>query len=245
MNIQLIEKLSHPNDGMLDVHSIFFTIQGEGPFTGHPAIFVRLAGCNLQCPKCDTDYTSKRERMRYLDILAQVQKLTPKSYHNHKRMLIVITGGEPLRQEVHHLLNLVDYTNYFVQIETNGTLPFLTGRFPYLNNIAHRQGVYVVVSPKTSRVQASVAQIACAWKYVASEQSLYQSEDGLPFHALGMDNYILARPTHSCRAENIYLQPQDDKDEVQNRMNIQACVESCQKHGHIFQLQTHKYMGVE
>ena len=107
LNIQPIEKLAHPVDGKLDVHSIFFTIQGEGPFTGHPAIFIRLAGCNLQCPKCDTDYTSKRSRMLYQDILGEVRRLTPKTHKN--RTLIVITGGEPLRQDLHMLLDLIDY----------------------------------------------------------------------------------------------------------------------------------------
>ncbi len=36
----------------LSVHSLFYTLQGEGPYSGHPAVFIRLAGCNLQCPKC-------------------------------------------------------------------------------------------------------------------------------------------------------------------------------------------------
>src|SRR3954467_9071958 len=42
----------------LSIHSIFYTLQGEGPYSGCPAVFMRLAGCNLQCPGCDTDYTS-------------------------------------------------------------------------------------------------------------------------------------------------------------------------------------------
>ena len=51
-NTQEPEKIDR--DRHLDVHSIFHTIQGEGPYCGHPAVFIRLAGCNLQCPGCDT-----------------------------------------------------------------------------------------------------------------------------------------------------------------------------------------------
>ena len=47
----------------LEVVDLWQTIQGEGPFAGMRAIFIRLAGCNLQCPFCDTDYTSKRETL--------------------------------------------------------------------------------------------------------------------------------------------------------------------------------------
>ena len=60
MNQQAPEKQQLRGDGLLAVHSIFYTIQGEGPFAGETAVFVRLAGCNLQCPLCDTDYTSDR-----------------------------------------------------------------------------------------------------------------------------------------------------------------------------------------
>lgn len=49
------------DDGALYISGIFATIQGEGPLTGTPAIFIRLSGCNLQCGFCDTDFedTSK------------------------------------------------------------------------------------------------------------------------------------------------------------------------------------------
>ena len=52
MNTQPTEKRT--NSQNLDITEIFFTIQGEGPFSGHRAVFIRLAGCNLQCPACDT-----------------------------------------------------------------------------------------------------------------------------------------------------------------------------------------------
>ena len=50
INIQPIEKRELSTDGSVQVHSIFYTLQGEGPFAGQPAVFVRLAGFNLQCP---------------------------------------------------------------------------------------------------------------------------------------------------------------------------------------------------
>ena len=45
----------------LNVHSRAETIQGEGPYAGCPAAFIRLAGCNLQCPRCDTEYTPGKD----------------------------------------------------------------------------------------------------------------------------------------------------------------------------------------
>ena len=71
------------------INEIFYSLQGEGHFTGRPAIFIRLAGCNLRCPFCDTDFTSYTE-MAVADIL--------KAIASYPARFVVLTGGEPSLQ---------------------------------------------------------------------------------------------------------------------------------------------------
>ena len=94
VNTQPREKLDHRSDGSLEVHHIWKTIQGEGPLAGSPAVFVRLAGCTLQCSFCDTDYTSKRVRQEPEEILAGIKAI------GGGCNTVVLTGGEPFRQNV-------------------------------------------------------------------------------------------------------------------------------------------------
>lgn len=104
------------NDGTsLEIKSIFKTIQGEGPFVGMPAVFIRLGGCNLACNFCDTEFEDFNI-LTINNIIAEVKKLTI----NIK--LVVITGGEPFRQPIELLCHKLIGLDYIVQIETNGTL---------------------------------------------------------------------------------------------------------------------------
>ena len=229
INIQPISKRDHSPDGSLLVHSIFHTIQGEGPLTGHPAVFVRLAGCNLQCPKCDTEYTEGAQFMSATAVFAHVQRLHPGP------VLVVITGGEPLRQNIEPLCWLLADADYQVQIETNGTLP-LPDFMP--------SSVMIVCSPKTGRVHPRLAPLVNAYKYVASDGML--AMDGLPTRALDHTaEPYLARPTEGFPRGAVYLQPTDEKDEVKNKRNLQAVISSCMAHGYTLQLQTHKIIGLE
>jgi len=99
------------------VNEIFRSIQGEGYHAGTPAIFIRLAGCNLSCPWCDTDH-SEKERLTAKEILARVHALEPSSA---TISMVVLTGGEPT---IHPLIPLLDeLKNHYVAIETNGALP--------------------------------------------------------------------------------------------------------------------------
>lgn len=236
INIQPIEKRAIREDGFLDVHSIFYTIQGEGPFCGTPAVFVRLAGCNLQCPFCDTEYIEGRHFMSPTEIIESIKELMP------RLGLVVITGGEPFRQNLTRLLSMLIVRDYYVQIETNGTLP--PSIFRYSDDIGSRKGAYIVCSPKTGKVNPMVSAQACCFKYVMAADDL--GIDGIPITALGHKaSPCLARPPKNYPTNRTYLQPMDAQNPEENQHNIEAVRDSCLKHGYILQLQIHKLIGVE
>ncbi len=100
----------------MDIIEVYYSIQGESSCVGLPSIFVRLAGCNLNCSYCDTSYAKKAGYKLNLEEL--IAKLTK---YNCK--LVVITGGEPLLQaEVHPLCRRLLKCGYQVLVETNGSL---------------------------------------------------------------------------------------------------------------------------
>lgn len=235
-NSQPIEKIVRAYDGTVEVHSIFHTIQGEGPFAGTPAVFVRLAGCNLQCPLCDTEYTDHRTPMTPLGIVGTVQE-------HARKGLVVITGGEPFRQPITAMVEALTAAGFYVQIESNGTLP-PPKDFYFSRSIGLRLGVFLVVSPKAGKVNALAAAQSCCFKYVQSVSDGV-GEDGLPLKALGHTaNPFLARPPIGYKYP-IYLQPADEQDPEINAANTAAVVASCMKHGYVLQLQIHKLLGLE
>jgi 7-carboxy-7-deazaguanine synthase len=238
LNMQPPEKRVRESHGLLSVHSIFHTIQGEGPFCGTPAVFVRLAGCNLQCPLCDTDYTTSRKNMYAEEIGDAVDKAAGDS----KTRLVVITGGEPFRQDLKQLLvYLTQGKGYYVQVETNGTLA--PPEIVYSQDIGFRFGVYIVCSPKAGAVHKRIHEEACCYKYVGNHGNL-SSADGLPIFPLQNHSYpMVARPRNNKIP--IYLQPTDHKDPRENELALQAVIKSCMKHGYILQLQIHKIINME
>lgn len=228
MNEQPIEKKDLHKDGHVDVHSIFYTIQGEGPFSGYPAVFIRLAGCNLQCPGCDTDYTGSRATLGPLSVLDLVkEQLGPTD-------LVVITGGEPFRQNITPLVETLIEEGLQVQIETNGTL-YQPG-FPYSD-------VTIVCSPKTARIARDLEKHIDAFKYVLDAKQQCP-QDGLPLSVLNHAVHEkVARPGPGYGGL-VYLQPMDSQSE-ENVQHLKAVVTACMEHGYILCLQTHKLIGVD
>lgn len=212
-----------------DVINIWKTIQGEGPLAGVPAIFVRLAGCNLQCPMCDTNYTEGRTIMKIEEIVEAVDEI------DSKIKLIVITGGEPFRQPISELLSALSGQFYqrTVQVETNGTL----------YRPIYNQQAMVVCSPKTKKIHPAMAQQIHAWKYVV-EHGKVSEFDGLPESVLGMDMHV-ARPPKDTDKRNIYVQPMDSQDHSLNLLHLDTAVQSCMKHGYRLCLQTQKIVGLD
>lgn len=102
---------------ILKINEIFWSFQGEGLRAGIPSIFLRLAGCQLRCSYCDTkDAWEGGVWMPQTDILKQID-LHKKKYPASQ---VVITGGEPMEQELETLVDALKEKDFFVSIETNG-----------------------------------------------------------------------------------------------------------------------------
>ena len=96
----------------MKVNEIFYSLQGEGYYAGTAAVFVRLSGCNLRCPFCDTQHESGTE-MSDEEIAKEAAK--------YPARLVVITGGEPSLQLTKSLVDALHDEDKFVAVETNGT----------------------------------------------------------------------------------------------------------------------------
>lgn len=237
-NSQPVEKpFQHPK-GMVELHHIFFTLQGEGPFAGERSVFVRLAGCNLKCPGCDTDYTSQRTKIMPEGIVKMVRDILHPN--EIEKTLIVITGGEPMRQRLGPLCQALTDEGHTVQIETNGVLPL----DEQTRHLAAQKKVFIVVSPKTSRINAETARAAHAFKYVLRQGDI-NVDDGLPTRALEHKAAPkVARPP-SDFVGLVYINPMDEQDDRRNMLNTDACLRSALTFGHRMGVQLHKILNLE
>lgn len=109
---------------MLRVSEIFYSLQGEGRDIGRPAVFLRLAGCNLRCVTCDTAYAWEEGEEASVQVIQERLRVFPCRY-------LTVTGGEPLLQ-ARGMVELLDLLPaWTLALETNATLwePEVLGRF--------------------------------------------------------------------------------------------------------------------
>lgn len=228
---------------ILAVEDIFYTIQGEGPYSGMPALFIRMSGCNLACTFCDTEFEKYAEKPKTLgEVLEYIGH-----FSEQQRRLVVLTGGEPMRQDVEGLIvGLLMMGTKIVQIETAGTV-----WQRQLLGFIQDGHVVLVVSPKTTSINATVALHSRHFKYIikAGEQSL---DDGLPNrgtqpHNLGEIQRIW-RPDPGTALwgvpPTIWVSPCDEYDAARNKLNMELCKNLALIYGYRISLQTHKILGV-
>ena len=219
------------------INEVFESIQGEGSFTGVPSIFVRLQGCPVGCPWCDTKHTwtvdpqlerSVDEVMTeqgesehwFKHSIEQLLALFTAQGYNAKH--VVISGGEPCMYDLNPLSTRLIELGYSVQIETSGTFEILT-----------HKDTWVTVSPKVNMpggkpVLASAMQRANEIKHpIAMEKHVEELEQ-----VLGLLNAD-AKPL-------IYLQPISQQKRA-TELAIKVCIERNWR----LSLQTHKFIGIE
>ena len=190
------------------VNETFLSLQGEGHFTGTPAFFLRFAGCNLKCPFCDTNHQSYKE-MSEEEIVEEAS--------SHKPRHIVITGGEPALQLTQSLVDKLHEAGFFIQVETNGTLPLPEGID------------WVTCSPKSSPIR----------------EDLKVDELKVLFMGNGTDPEASLLGGR-LEGGLLFLQPLDTGDEEQNRIILRDTIAYILEHPKwSLSLQTHKLLGIK
>jgi organic radical activating enzyme len=96
-------------------HGIFWSLQGEAHLRGFQMAFLRLAGCSVGCPGCDTDYTVNR-RMTVDQIVVELAAVTPPS----RDRWVWITGGEPADRDLVPLIRGLRSAGHAVAVATSG-----------------------------------------------------------------------------------------------------------------------------
>ncbi|OJV13533.1 MAG: hypothetical protein BGO27_04655 [Alphaproteobacteria bacterium 33-17] len=218
-----IREVIQEDTGVFQIKSIVASFKGDEPYCGAPAIFVNFGGCNLACNFCDTDFEDFID-MKNDEIIQKINGLSLNNQGKRVRNLVVLTGGEPLRQPISHLCNLIVDQGFAVLIETNGTI---------FRNISPK--CEILISPKNtgsgySFIRDDLLRRAIAIKFVISKSHpLYQKVPDI-----GQSRYNT----------KVYLQPMDEFDIIKNLNNLQYILEIAEETGYYYNIQTQKIIGL-
>lgn len=232
-----IMKLDHGDGSALRIvkSSPFLTFQGEGPYVGHPAVFIRLHGCHLACTFCDTEFSDPEDPTvtihEIVDRVLFIKRLN-KGFSNSQHNLVVITGGEPMRQNILPLCEMLLVNGFRVQIETAGSF-WIDG----INEVAD-----IIVSPKTGMVHPMIREKATAFKYIINAGT--QILNGVPCGDTQGRGQVkmFAGPRADCP---VYLSPMDEQDDEKNKKNMARVAQLSDQYGYIIGVQMHKLYGVD
>ena len=218
------------------INEMFQTLQGEGYFTGVPAIFIRLQGCPVGCAWCDTKHTWDKladREVSLFSILAKTKesdKWGPASSEDLLAIIgrqgwtarhVVITGGEPCIHDLTPLTSLLEQNGFSCQIETSGT-----------HEVRCTPHTWVTVSPKVAMrggmaVLTSALRRANEIKHpVARERDIAALDALLATLGEALPQVVALQPI-SCKEGATRL-----------------CIDTCLARNWRLSMQTHKYLHI-
>lgn len=220
------------------INEIFYSIQGEAEFAGTPSIFIRLQGCEVGCSWCDTKHTWEADaehnvnidsmlekqgdsykwaEMEVPEIIKVVNKLGNDACH------VVITGGEPLEQNIDNLVSELVGFGHTVQVETSGTQP--------VSEVVSTNA-WVTVSPKINMKGGKEVLVQAFKKADEIKMPVGKESD--------IENLkkILGK-INIGRDPRVWLQPIS-----QNKKATYLCIETAKKTNWRLSIQAHKFLNV-
>ena len=203
------------------VSEIFESVQGEGLNMGHPCTFIRMFGCNLNCPWCDSKETwTTTAGAKYAEYnVEQIVEMC-------KSTLVVITGGEPLAQDLIPLIKELQEQHHAVAIETNGSLNI---------DESDIDDLFIACSPKAiNKYIIHEGLLPNEIKLVADEHLTIEKVEEIIEFVRSYYLYPVA----------VWIQPCDNKDEVKNKESVLRAYQICQATGARLGIQAHKYWNV-
>jgi len=218
------------------VTQVVKTIQGEGLNLGKPCLLIRLEGCNLKCPWCDSKFTNKKNSGKEIDIVKLINdyNTVKHSYLNH----IMITGGEPLlyQKEVNEIINSVS-KNINFEIETNGLL--LNDDSLLNNNVVYN------ISPKLDvRFYYKKQNIKSLKDIIDLYINVLQPKPNYTFkfvYKKEWENDILEFLNNFIISNEILIMPYFDKKEDFLKSNLDT-IEFCIEYGYRYTPRQHIYL---
>ena len=218
------------------INEIFQTLQGEGVFTGVPAVFIRLQGCPVGCSWCDTKQTWEKEPSKETtlgdialktldsdewamsDTNTLIDLMREKKYTAKH---IVITGGEPCIYDLTQLTKELELKGYQCQIETSGTYP-----------IQCSDNTWVTVSPKVGmkgglKVLNQAMNRANEIKHPVAREKDVEA----------LDELLAMRTIETLPI--VALQPISQKASA-----TKLCIDTCIERNWRLSIQTHKYLAI-
>lgn len=222
-------------NGKYQVADVWYTIQGEGPLAGEPAVFIRLTGCNFRCRWCDTRWDDEADP--YLTSGEIVERVTAAAAADPTNW-VVLTGGEPSRWPLAALMQalLAHGGGGGVQIETAGA---------FWQPCMQWEHVLTVVSPKVGKVAPEHYRHTKHWKYVVGAGDAINEDIGIPLAGTQAGDVRSSPATPPLGAgAQVWLQPRDDGNDAMNAANQRYAAHLCMTYGHRLSLQQHKILGL-